>query len=141
MTREDADFIGAMNMCDEISDEAYKKIMCHCEGQQPCEDAISRAEVKKIAKEMYLEVANMKLDVNTISDCISYTSSKCREVLERKLQALPSVTPKQKTGKWKVLGYDDPLVRLYKCPECHMKITLKFKYCPNCGTKMENQDE
>lgn len=61
--------------------------------QAPCEDVVSRAEVKKIAKEMYLEVANMELDVKTISDCISYTSSKCREVLERKLQALPSVTP------------------------------------------------
>lgn len=63
--------------------------------QKPCEDAVSRAEVKKIAKEMYLEVANMKLDAKTISDCISYTSSKCREVLERKLQALPSVTPQE----------------------------------------------
>ena len=61
--------------------------------QEPCEDAVSRAEVIKIAKEMYLEVANMDLDVKTISDCISYTSSKCREVLERKLQALSSVTP------------------------------------------------
>ena len=25
MTREEADFIGALNMCDEISNEAYKK--------------------------------------------------------------------------------------------------------------------
>ena len=58
-------------------------------------DCISKAEVKKIAKEMYLEVANMELDVDTISDCISCTSSKCREVLERKLQALPSVTPRK----------------------------------------------
>lgn len=61
--------------------------------QEPSEDCVSRTEVKKIVKEMYLEVANMKLDVTTISDCISYTSSKCREVLERKLQTLPSVTP------------------------------------------------
>lgn len=67
--------------------------------QEPCEDVVSRSEIKKIAKEMYLEVANMELDVNTISDCISYTASKCREVLERKLQALPSVTPQEpKTG-------------------------------------------
>lgn len=36
MTREEANFIGAMNMCDEISNEAYKKIMCHCEEQEPC---------------------------------------------------------------------------------------------------------
>ena len=33
MTSEEADFIGGMNMCDEISNEAYKKIMCHCEEQ------------------------------------------------------------------------------------------------------------
>ena len=61
--------------------------------QQPCDDCVSRAEIKKIAKEMYLEVANMDLDVHTISDCISYTSSKCRQVLEDKLQTLPPVTP------------------------------------------------
>ncbi len=48
---------------------------------------------------MYLEVANMELDAKTISDCISYTSSKCREVLERKLQALPPVTP-QEPNTW-----------------------------------------
>lgn len=35
MTREEADFIGGMNMCDEISNEAYRKIMCHCEEQEP----------------------------------------------------------------------------------------------------------
>lgn len=63
--------------------------------QEPCVDAVSRAEVIRIAKEMYLEVANMDLDVKTISDCISYTSSKCREVFERKLQALSSVTPQE----------------------------------------------
>lgn len=71
-------------------DEAIKVLE-----QEPCENVVSRAEVKKIAKEMYLEVANMELDVSTISDCISYTSSKCREVLERKLQALLSVTPQE----------------------------------------------
>ncbi len=56
--------------------------------QEPCEDAVSREEIKKIAKEMYLEVANMKLDVHTISDCISYTAGKCRQVLVEKLESL-----------------------------------------------------
>ena len=42
MTREELDFIGSMNMCDEISNEAYKKIVCHCEEQEPCEDAMNR---------------------------------------------------------------------------------------------------
>ena len=40
MTREDLDFIGAMNMCDDISNDAYKKIVCHCEGQEPILDKI-----------------------------------------------------------------------------------------------------
>ena len=40
MNREELDFIGAMNMCDEISNEAYKKIVCHFEQQEPCDDAI-----------------------------------------------------------------------------------------------------
>ena len=42
MTKEEMDFIGGMNMCDEISNEAYKKIVCNCEEQEPCEDTISR---------------------------------------------------------------------------------------------------
>ena len=67
--------------------------------QEPCKDVVSRSEIKRIAKEMYLEVANMEFDAKTISDCISCTSSKCREVLERKLQALPSVTP-QEPNTW-----------------------------------------
>lgn len=45
MTREDLDFIGSMNMCDEISNEAYKKIVCHCEEQNSILDKI-RAEIE-----------------------------------------------------------------------------------------------
>lgn len=33
--RDMLDFIGAMNMCDEISNEAYKKIVCHFDGEDP----------------------------------------------------------------------------------------------------------
>lgn len=105
--------------------KAYKE-------QEPCEDAISRKAVDTLVDELARAISDER-------DHISRGRS-AGEIMQDILD-LPSVTPKQKTGKWKVLGYDDPLVRLYKCPECHMKITLKFKYCPNCGTKMENQDE
>lgn len=47
MTRKEANFISAMNMCDEISNEAYKKIMCHCEEQEPILDKIS-AEIMQL---------------------------------------------------------------------------------------------
>lgn len=53
MTREEADFIGAMNMCDEISNEAYKKIMCHCEEQEPILDKIGAEIVSDEEKWWY----------------------------------------------------------------------------------------
>lgn len=56
MTREDVDFISGMNMCDEISNEAYKKIMCHCEEQEPCEDEII------LTKEEYGQLLSNEFD-------------------------------------------------------------------------------
>lgn len=54
MTKQEADFIGSMNMCDEISNEAYKKIMCNCEveEQQPCDNCVSKQEVNKLVDEL-----------------------------------------------------------------------------------------
>lgn len=81
---------------DKTRDCNEYKLLMDLLDKEPSEDCVGRAEVKKIAKEMYLEVANMDIDATTISDCIACTASKCREVLESKLQALPPVTPTQK---------------------------------------------
>lgn len=35
MTGEELDFIGSMNMCDEISNEAYEKIVNHMNETEP----------------------------------------------------------------------------------------------------------
>ena len=79
MTKKEADFIGSMNMCDEINNEAYKKIMCNCEIEesQPCEDCISREAVEKITWEepSYDDALNVLTEVRD------------------KVRALPSVTP------------------------------------------------
>ena len=110
--------------------------------QEPCEDAVSRAEVKKIAKEMYLEVANMNLDVKTISDCISYTSSKCREVLEEKLKVLPSVTPQPPKGHWIEHPHECGInweYSMYECSECHEWTEDNSDFCPNCGADMSEE--
>ena len=54
MTKQESDFIGSMNMCDEISNEAYKKIMCNCEveEQQPCEDVLEKIKTEIIRYEL-----------------------------------------------------------------------------------------
>ncbi len=57
--------------------------------------------------------------------------------------ALPSVTPKQRTGKWIDLGDCE---QCSKCKGTHLKeiqtvygkaTWIKSKFCPNCGAKME----
>ena len=101
MTKEEFDLIGSMNMCDEISNEAYKKIMVHCEEQQPCpywdyeletcrhanigalvtkpcEDAISRKAVISILKEKWNMFSNANDSMQESIDTI---------------EAIPSVTP------------------------------------------------
>lgn len=126
MTRKEADFIGGMNMCDEISNEAYRKIMCHCEEQELCEDCISRQAVCNI--------------VDAIRDCISVEGYWA--ILER-MKKLPSVNP-QKIGYWEQYGnyWEDK----FKCSECgkeQPKILCGERiighwsdYCPHCGAKM-----
>jgi hypothetical protein len=87
MTREEADFIGAMNMCDEISNEAYKKIMCHCEVQEPCADAISRKAVDVLVDELARKISDERLRIPR--------GRSAGEIMQDILD-LPSVTPKQK---------------------------------------------
>jgi hypothetical protein len=105
----------------------WLKELKECKEQEPCADAISREAALMCMPGKYIVDLEYKPD-DIISQHI------------KRIKALPSVTPKQKTGKWNVLGYDDPSVRMYKCSECHMKITLKFNYCPNCGAKMESEE-
>ena len=70
-------------------------------------------------------------------------------------EQLPSVTPQQKTGRW----VWDSKSKVYRCSHCkrfpwrveyvtdHDEIfedltrTNAYKYCPNCGTKMQEVEE
>lgn len=106
-------------------------------------DCVDRKEVKKIAKEMYLEVANMELDVSTISDCISYTASICREALESKLQALPSVKQQEpRKGHWIEHPHEwgtNWEYSMYECSECHEYTVGDSDFCPNCGADLRKE--
>ena len=152
MTREEAIEFGKMWLelqedYKESNTYEFFKIAIEALKQEPCKDAISRQEVKKIAKEMYLEVANMKLDVSTISDCISYTSSKCREVLENKLQALPSVKqqePRKRKGHWIEHPHEwgtNWEYSMYECSECNEYTVGDSDFCPNCGADMREEQK
>ena len=145
MTREEWDFIGSMNMCDEISNEAYKKIMCHCEEQDPCEDCISRTEaIKALEYDLSIE-ADGGLDKyrTVIKDLLNAIYDTQKKAIED----LPSIQSKPKTGHW-----IRELIRNEKggcigakmiCSKCgnDNKHDEYMNYCPNCGAKMIDPQE
>lgn len=159
MTREEADFIGGMNMCDEISNEAYRKIMCHCEEQEQCEDAVSRqASIPKEWQgtfkdvEEFIEFIWDRVDTSDFED--SYTSpvvnaepnelykvtaSDKREQLYDlfvemiKRENVPSVNPQKKIGHWIDMGSGQECSR---CREIQHGYDSFRYFCANCGCRM-----
>lgn len=93
--------------------------------QQPCEDCISRADVKK-----YLSAPDANGD---------------RVIYESDLDLLPPVTPQPKKEHWIDLGDGE-----YKCPKCRSKFifgldiqafTKAFPNCPRCRAKMDKAEK
>lgn len=65
--------------------------------------------------------------------------------LESRIKALPSVTPQQRTGRWiekEEEGEAEPFI-IWECSECHCVDEdgkPSYKYCPQCGAKMEVEE-
>ena len=62
-----------------------------------------------------------------------------------KVLVLPSVQPERKKGKWIVTddGWDGEyfVCSVCGCPWKIIEGTPKMNYCPNCGAKMEGEQE
>lgn len=86
---------------------------------EPCEDAISRAEA----------LGNLALTNN-------------KDDVYRMLTRLPSVTPKQKMGRWLAVENEDMHTVDYFCSECDLPLETEERtpFCPNCGKKMEVEE-
>lgn len=88
---------------------------------EPCEDAISRETV-----------------ASEFADWFGYNYQ--NQIFYKRIKSMPSVTAERK-GKWifvHPLQEDDG--GDYMCSECkcgHPYISPNWKYCPNCGAKME----
>ena len=98
--------------------------------QEPCEDAIDRAEAMT---EIMMFAGNVKSDEEDIYIKVSDAVQLLRE--------LPPVTPTRKKGKW-IDGH---------CSECGCDVPayiidwkwtkdMDAKYCPNCGAEMEGEE-
>lgn len=90
--------------------------------QEPCEDAVSKAEVLNLVR---FNAFHVKSQIKAIEN-------------------MPSVTPHNKIkGHWKVVsdGYSDNAY-ICECSECKDTVWVykdadrKWNYCPNCGADM-----
>lgn len=106
--------------------------------QQPCEDCISLNKLDDII-------------TKAIDDSENQTECQTLRWVLDVMSELPSVTPNQKVGRWikwyeilKCDGYVDHLPH-WKCSECEQEVSPYsagfINYCPNCGAKMEVEDE
>lgn len=94
--------------------------------QEPCENAVSREQV-------LLALTGKNLSTKNTEELIS--------LFNKRIKALPSVTPTRKKGKWKH-DYSDTVL---ECSKCRRYIDIDFlsgipKYCPYCGSFMMKED-
>ena len=103
--------------------------------QQPCEDAISRAA---LLEELGEEPFNWNDSPEEFQEVRDY------QWFKSLVENAPSVTPKQKAGKWIPHIVNDKYESIDRdvCSECHTcfygERTGDWKYCPNCGS--DNRD-
>ena len=103
--------------------------VCECTYpfQEPCADCVSRQAV--------FDLLQMRL----------MPKEEYKAIYE-----LPSVTPAPRIGRWIPVGYDgyadgNPVYDWWECSECEWEHTgdedTLTPYCPNCGAKMEEEND
>ena len=136
MTREEAIMKWIIPACKRAWNEKKCNEIFEALGQEPCEDAIDRAEAMT---EIMMFAGNVKSDEEDIYIKVSDAVQLLRE--------LPSVNPQEpKTGRW-IINEDEENTVHGHCSVCGWKAhyyeddIIGMPYCPNCGAKMVEPQE
>jgi hypothetical protein len=107
-----------------------------------CGDAISR---KHLLEEIALLKKSPWFNENTYGSKV--IRKEAVEIVEDVcIKREPSVTPQQRTGRWiqkEEEGEAEPFI-IWECSECHCVDEdgkPSYKYCPQCGCKMQEAEE
>lgn len=123
------------NCFDENEHEAYhtlsEAIKVLSERPESCEDAVSRQilldDLKKL-KTAWKKYPVMAEQIKGVEAAIGYA------------EAIPSVMPKRKTGKWEIIAYESHIggfTHVKKCSVCGVEQIIRSRFCPNCGARMD----
>lgn len=110
-----------------------------------CEDAISRQAVLKAIKNLYPGIPVVDINGARLKWLRKYEPYfECEKVVKQ----LPPITPQPKMGHW--IGIDEEPHEDYECNRCGYVVSTytaniephtEYKYCPNCGLKMEEGND
>lgn len=92
--------------------------------QEPC-DVVSRQAV--------LEQINCWIGSG------EYRYTNATHYLTERVKRISSVM--QKSGKWIAHSDGGIWIKYYECSECERGHETPFAYCPNCGAKMESEEQ
>jgi len=123
---------------DEAVDMAIKAL-----NQEPCDDATSRQAVIDMCKKEIDHISKNWQNYHSPSEAKSGFAYIATNIYD-----LPPVNPQPKSGHW--IGIDEEPHEDYECDKCGYVVSTytaniephtEYKYCPNCGAKMEEVGE
>ena len=110
-------------------------------------DEIGASIIKLFEQESSEDCISREAVLETIETCnndglkgifCSYDDGKRFEAY---IKDLPSVTPKEKTGRWYIRETYPLECKSWECSECKEVVYEKTKCCPNCGVRMVEPQE
>lgn len=123
--------MGMESVCDEIKEKSEEDFIALCrEEQDQCGDCISRSGTYQKMLDLQSRKRERYLDIDDWHNVI---------------YKMPSVTPQPKMGRWISYNWNDNGIARWgiKCDQCYKEYRYggemcgTYKYCPNCGCRMQ----